>query len=337
LNLLQFACLQDPIIRCMMNMGWWGVASVLSALGVGGGGLGLPQVLGFVGGGRQISRASPTSTSVLIEFYNRERSVALGGRRGIGMVRTEDEREEGSEIQLVGRVCPGEDADRFGDLTGVIMSKHGGRVAASSQVTPSASGLLCFRLVREGFIIDEYCPQGGTLFEEELCKRVDAALSLLHPTDKTTLKHLWTPPVNGQFKDEIAVAAYAVQLASTVARELQQSLVKGGAIRKSDSSPVTVADFSVQVIVLTILKRYFPDHGFIAEESSAVLRQDPLALSGVLGVARKALLWPSMSEEDVCAAIDLGSRGHRKKGKCVNNSVQGRGPLRGGGSRTWVL
>jgi hypothetical protein len=38
-----------------------------------------------------------------------------------------------------------------------------------------------------------------------------------------------------------------VQLASVVARELQKGLATRTAMAKSDSSPVTVADFSVQV------------------------------------------------------------------------------------------
>jgi 3'-phosphoadenosine 5'-phosphosulfate (PAPS) 3'-phosphatase len=45
----------------------------------------------------------------------------------------------------------------------------------------------------------------------------------------------------------MAVATYAVQLASTVARELQKALATRTAMAKTDESPVTVADFTVQV------------------------------------------------------------------------------------------
>lgn len=93
-----------------------------------------------------------------------------------------------------------------------------------------------------------------------------------------------------------------------------------------DSSPVTVGDFSVQAIVLYILNRYFPGYGFIAEETSAVLRQDPVSLAAVLEVVRKALD-PELTEAELCAAIDLGGRGH-------GNLARER-PERGG--RTWVL
>lgn len=93
-----------------------------------------------------------------------------------------------------------------------------------------------------------------------------------------------------------------------------------------DSSPVTVADFSVQAIVLGVLSRYFPGHGFIAEETSSVLRQDPPSLSAVSGVLSKVLC-QEISEAELCAAIDLGTRGHGK---------HERGHW-GRGGRTWVL
>lgn len=92
-----------------------------------------------------------------------------------------------------------------------------------------------------------------------------------------------------------------------------------------DSSPVTVADFSVQAIVLGILECYFPGHGFIAEETSSVLRGDPSALGAVLGVVGKALC-RDLTEGDLCAAIDLGARGY---------GAQQQGE--GSGGRTWVL
>lgn len=96
---------------------------------------------------------------------------------------------------------------------------------------------------------------------------------------------------------------------------------------KTDSSPVTVADFTVQALVLGVLSRYFPGHGFIAEESSSVLRQDPESLSHVLSVVRTVLGRQGLEEAELCAAIDLGTRGHGK-------NKRGR---RGKGGRTWVL
>ena len=43
---------------------------------------------------------------------------------------------------------------------------------------------------------------------------------------------------------------------------------------KSDCSPVTVADFCVQAMVLSNLRACFPSDRFIAEEDSQLLRTD---------------------------------------------------------------
>lgn len=55
---------------------------------------------------------------------------------------------------------------------------------------------------------------------------------MLHFFATATLKELWSPDAaGGDYRDEMAVATYAVQVASTVARELQEELCDKGAIR----------------------------------------------------------------------------------------------------------
>eukprot|EP00903_Cladosiphon_okamuranus_P008092 g7802.t1 len=185
-----------------------------------------------------------------------------------------------------------------------------------------------FRFERQGLAIDEYHARADAPYEEEVAKRVEAALSLSRPEDASTLKELWSPDAaDGDYRDEMAVATYIVQVASHVARELQEELCRAEAISKRDSSPVTVADFTVQAIVLGVLKRYFPDHGFIAEETSSVLRQDQPSLSHVLSVVGTVLGREGLTEAELCAAIDLGARGHGRH-------ERGRW---GKGGRTFVL
>lgn len=47
-----------------------------------------------------------------------------------------------------------------------------------------------------------------------------------------TLKELWSPDAaDGEYRDEMAVATYIVQVASHVARELQEELCQAEAIR----------------------------------------------------------------------------------------------------------
>ena len=63
-------------------------------------------------------------------------------------------------------------------------------------------------------------------------------------------------------------AIFAVASASTLARRVQCTLKNDQAIAKDDSSPVTVADFAVQALVVHLLSKEFPRDKFIAEETS---------------------------------------------------------------------
>lgn len=198
---------------------------------------------------------------------------------------------------------------------GIGIESAAGSAEASSREFP-----LRFTVAKkEGYVCDEICvsEEKTESFEAELDKRIEALLSVSSRsldalTDGFLLK-LWEPPT-AHYKREIAVAAYAVQLASTVAKELQMELANRSAISKSDSSPVTVADFTVQAIVLGILSRYFPEDTFIAEESSVVLQSDPGAYAAVLRVVQNTIS-PDCTEEDVCAWIDRPSPPHAGKGR----------------------
>lgn len=57
-----------------------------------------------------------------------------------------------------------------------------------------------------------------------------------------TLKELWSPDAaGGDYRDEMAVATYVVQIASHVARELQGELCKAEAIRSGGHDAVVYA------------------------------------------------------------------------------------------------
>lgn len=107
-------------------------------------------------------------------------------------------------------------------------------------------------------------------------------------------------------------AISAVAAASSLARRLQNSLIKNPAVKKSDASPVTIADFAVQALIVSRLHRDFPDDRFIAEETTGALREDDQLLNAVADAL-------DMTVADVLHAIDLC--GH-----------QG-----GDGARTWIL
>lgn len=133
------------------------------------------------------------------------------------------------------------------------------------------------------------------------------------------------------YSHEIAVARSAVVQASAIARKLQGRAAMAELVLQKDDvtaisatevgssapNPVTVADFTVQVLVLGALRDAFPNDRFIAEECAAQLRSAGTAtVQAVVDAVREgqALLpakrgMAAATEESVCAALDLGSSG----------------------------
>lgn len=112
-----------------------------------------------------------------------------------------------------------------------------------------------------------------------------------------------------RLQDELAVAIQAARKAGIAAKGLQKTLLeaKSAAIRKSDSSPVTIADYSVQALVVGALRTAFPKDQVVAEETSNVLRQDRAALAAVTEVARRETANPALTEEELCGVLDHGT------------------------------
>lgn len=113
------------------------------------------------------------------------------------------------------------------------------------------------------------------------------------------------------------IAELAVLQASILTKRVQSTVSE---ISKYDDSPVTIADFGAQALLIKTLHDAFPDDKFLGEEDSAVLRAD-LALrdktfhllSSIEGVsdlqANGALLPKPKSVEEMLDLIDLGGRG----------------------------
>lgn len=70
--------------------------------------------------------------------------------------------------------------------------------------------------------------------------------------------------------------------ACRLARRLQTTLTSAEMQQKADTSPVTIADYAVQAIIVHALQRHFPTDVFIAEESTAALRADTSLLRAVV-------------------------------------------------------
>jgi 3'(2'), 5'-bisphosphate nucleotidase len=104
--------------------------------------------------------------------------------------------------------------------------------------------------------------------------------------------------------DPIGSAALAaVRSAARVCRAVASGTID--AITKSDDSPVTVADFAAQAVVVHELTAVAPDAVIVGEESAAVVRHDHRLAAAVLAAARVS--WPDVDRDSLIAAIDRGA------------------------------
>jgi 3'(2'), 5'-bisphosphate nucleotidase len=121
----------------------------------------------------------------------------------------------------------------------------------------------------------------------------------------------------GALQKELDVSLNAVQIASYISRAYQQTYKLNGnsKVDKQDASPVTVADFAVQAMILNRLKQAFPEDEFVAEEDSALLHDDENLSKQVLDLIYSAF-GEHWSLEKLFDAIDLGkgrNKGERRR------------------------
>ncbi len=137
-----------------------------------------------------------------------------------------------------------------------------------------------------------------------------------------------TPACAAAFASELAAATAAVREASLRARSIQDEIVRTAAAHSKQDvdgtgfgvSPVTVADFAVQILVISALHHAFPDDRYIAEESGAeLLSAGEETVSSVL-----AAVGGSFDRARALELLDLGVTGTRDGWSSS-------------GGRTWVL
>ncbi|KAF3011224.1 hypothetical protein E8E13_011632 [Curvularia kusanoi] len=74
---------------------------------------------------------------------------------------------------------------------------------------------------------------------------------------------------------ELSVALSAVHNASILTKSVLRSLKNNvSAETKADSSPVTIADFAAQALLISAIHAVFPEDGFLGEESADALRDN---------------------------------------------------------------
>ncbi|MBD5779163.1 3'(2'),5'-bisphosphate nucleotidase [Pelagicoccus sp. NFK12] len=117
------------------------------------------------------------------------------------------------------------------------------------------------------------------------------------------------------FEKELAVAQEAVRKASQLCSAAQRGLVDAEKHDKADKSPVTVADYGAQALVLSTLAAAFPGDPAVGEEDSSDLRKAENAelFSRVVEYAQK--VDASLDADSVLAAIDRGSHSGGSSGR----------------------
>ncbi len=105
---------------------------------------------------------------------------------------------------------------------------------------------------------------------------------------------------------ERRTAVAAVRLASRLTRQVQRRLDAAATLTKADTSPVTVADFGSQAIVVRALRAALPADPVVGEEAGAALRDPGNAALLARVVAELAAVGTPLAAADVIAALDDG-------------------------------
>ncbi|KAL2428845.1 3'(2'),5'-bisphosphate nucleotidase [Exophiala dermatitidis] len=125
------------------------------------------------------------------------------------------------------------------------------------------------------------------------------------------------------YSHELEIALLTVQRASLLTKRVVTALDKG-VTDKSDASPVTIADFAAQALIISALHRNFPADGFIGEESAKALRSNPELCDRVWELVSttaledpngEAVLGQVKSKEEMLEVIDLGAGSESKSGR----------------------
>ncbi len=108
------------------------------------------------------------------------------------------------------------------------------------------------------------------------------------------------------YDHELSIAKEAVRQASALCAAAQAGLTSSEQMDKADKSPVTVADYGAQALVLKILGDSFPDDPAVGEEDAGDLRMDENAalFSKIVDYVQK--VDPSMEANAILESIDRG-------------------------------
>ncbi|KAF4505181.1 hypothetical protein G6O67_007156 [Ophiocordyceps sinensis] len=102
----------------------------------------------------------------------------------------------------------------------------------------------------------------------------------------------------------------AAEAAVLAAARLTKGVLRSvSAVAKQDASPVTVADFAAQALLVHALRAAFPGDAFVGEEDSGLLRRDAALRRGVHELFSSAVSPPGVSVDEMLGLVDAGGRG----------------------------
>jgi HAL2 family 3'(2'),5'-bisphosphate nucleotidase len=140
-------------------------------------------------------------------------------------------------------------------------------------------------------------------FQQQQQQRVRFPETTLHGNHDTSVESIWGLPDDLPRREDVMVAIDAVRRACYITAQLQpdRSDEKDiGMVSKADLSPVTVADFAVQGLILKLLNDTYPDDGFIAEDSTlchlvaSATNLDPTSVMNAIDLGKSYKVWENM-------------------------------------------
>ncbi|KAL2866863.1 uncharacterized protein BJX67DRAFT_372301 [Aspergillus lucknowensis] len=142
----------------------------------------------------------------------------------------------------------------------------------------------------------------------------------IHTTGDTIKTHKFEMEYTGPYAKELQIACLAVQRAALLTKKLIESVDKGS-FDKSDATPVTIADFAAQSLIIAAIHHVFPNDDIVGEEDSSTLQIEPGLLERTWDLVSstrledeesEGLLYAPSSKEEMLRVIDLGAQGSCK-------------------------
>ena len=108
------------------------------------------------------------------------------------------------------------------------------------------------------------------------------------------------------YQQELNTGLSAVIKACNLCSNVQSTLKEQDSVTKDDKSPVTIADFGSQALIISDILNDFPGEAIVAEEDAAILKSDSHLAEEVRQCVKKQN--DAISKSEMLAVIDYGKK-----------------------------